>query len=125
MIVLDASALLAFLLNEPGAEMVSDGLDEAVMSSANLAEVLSKAVERGGDAVVLLSQIARTPLDVVPLSVETALGAAQLRATTRSLGLSLGDRVCLALAQELGCEAWTADKRWLNAKLNIEVRLVR
>lgn len=125
MIVLDSSALLALLLNEPGADVVAAEMDEAVMSSANLAEVLSKAEERGGDAMALLTQIPRTPLQIVPLSVVTALGAARLRPLTQSLGLSLGDRICLALAQELDCEALTADKRWEDAKLNVSVRMIR
>lgn len=125
MIVLDSSALLALLLDEPGADVVASEMDEAVMSSANLAEVLSKAEERGGDAVALLKQIARTPLQLVPLSVATALGAALLRPLTRPLGLSLGDRICLALAQERDCEVLTADKRWEDAKLNVLVRMIR
>lgn len=125
MIVLDSSALLALLLDEPGADVVASEMDEAVMSSANLAEVLSKAEERGGDAVALLKQIARTPLQIVPLSVATALGAALLRPLTRPLGLSLGDRICLALAQERDCEVLTADKRWEDAKLNVLVRMIR
>lgn len=125
MIVLDASALLAFLLNEPGAADVATRLHEACMSTANLAEVLSKSEERGGDAKALLAQIARTPIDIVPLSVAGALAAARLRPRTRSAGLSLGDRICLALAQERECEAWTADKRWANLKIGVAVRLVR
>ena len=125
MIALDASALLAFLLNEPGAAEVAGRLHEACMSTANLAEVLSKSEERGGDAKALLAQIARTPIEVVPLSVGGALGAARLRPKTKSAGLSLGDRICLALAQERGCEAWTADKRWTNLKLGVAVHLIR
>ena len=125
MIVLDASALLAFLLDEPGADAVAARMDEARMSTVNLAEVLSKSEERGGDAKALLLQIARTPIEMVPLSVGVALGAARLRASTKPIGLSLGDRICLALAQELGCEAWTADKRWLSAKLGVGIQLIR
>jgi PIN domain nuclease of toxin-antitoxin system len=124
-IVLDASALLALLLDEPGAGEVAARLDEASMSTVNLAEVLSKSEERGGDAKALLSQIARTPIEMLPLSVGVALGAARLRPKTKTLGFSLGDRICLALAQELDCEAWTADKRWLDAKLNVPVHLIR
>ncbi len=125
MIVLDASALLAFLLNEPGGAEVSSRLDEACISTANLAEVLSKSEERGGDAKALLSQIARTPIEVAPLSVGVALAAARLRPRTKTSGLSLGDRICLALAQERRCEAWTADKRWASLKLGIAVHLIR
>lgn len=125
MIVLDASALLAFLLGEPGAAEVAGGLDQACISTANLAEVLSKTEERGGDAKTMLVQIARTPIDVVPLSVGVALAAARLRPKTKSAGLSLGDRICLALAQERGCEAWTADKRWKTAQTGVAVHLIR
>ena len=125
MIVLDASALLAFLLNEPGAAKVAAHLDEACMSTANLAEVLSKSEERGGDAKALLAQIARTPIEMAPLSVSAALAAARLRPKTKSAGLSLGDRICLALAQVRGCEAWTADKRWASLKLGIAVHVIR
>jgi ribonuclease VapC len=124
-IVLDASALLAFLLNEPGGDSVSKRLDEACMSTVNLAEVLSKTEERGGDAKALLAQIARTPIEMAPLTVAGALAAARLRPKTKSAGLSMGDRVCLALAQERGCEAWTADKRWASLKLGVAVHLVR
>jgi PIN domain nuclease of toxin-antitoxin system len=124
-IVLDASALLAFLLGEPGGDEVGKRLDEACMSTANLAEVLSKSEERGGDAKALLAQIARTPIEMVPLSVAGALAAARLRPKTKSAGLSMGDRICLALAQERGCEAWTADKRWATLKLGVAVHFVR
>lgn len=125
MIVLDASALLALLLDEPGAGEVAARLDGARMSTANLAEVLSKSEERGGDAKALLSQIARTPIEMLPLSVSVALGAARLRPRTKTLGLSLGDRICLALAQELDCEAWTADKRWQSANLGVPIHVIR
>jgi ribonuclease VapC len=124
-IVLDASALLALLLDEPGASEVAAQLGEARMSTVNLAEVLSKSEERGGDAKALLSQIARTPIEMLPLSVGVALGAARLRPQTKTLGLSLGDRICLALAQELDCEAWTADKRWSGAKLSVPIHVIR
>jgi PIN domain nuclease of toxin-antitoxin system len=124
-IVLDASALLAFLLNEPGGAEVAARLDEACISTANLAEVLSKSEERGGDAKALLAQIARTPIEAVPLSVGVALGAARLRPKRRSASLSLGDRICLALAQERACEAWTAERQWGRLKLGIAVHLIR
>lgn len=125
MIVLDASALLAFFLNEPGGDDVEKRLSQACMSTLNLAEVLSKSEERGNDAKMLLAQIARTPIELVPVSVAHALAAARLRTLTKSAGLSMGDRVCLALAQERGCEAWTADKRWASVNLDVAVHLIR
>lgn len=123
--MLHASALLAFLLNEPGGADVASRLDEAAMSTANLAEVLGKSEERGGDARALLAQIARTPIEMVPLSVTGALAAARLRPKTKPAGLSLGDRICLALAQQRGREAWTADERWAGLKLGVAIHLVR
>lgn len=114
-----------FLLNEPGGAEVASRLDEACMSTANLAEVLSKTEERGGDAKALVAQIARTPIEMVPLSVAGALAAARMRPKTMSTGVSLGDRICLALAEERGCEAWTVDKRWASLKLGVAVHLIR
>lgn len=125
MIVLDSSALLALLKNEPGAEAVADHLDGALMSTLNVAEVLSKIEEWGGDSSEVLKEIALLPINLIPLSLATATGAARFRPHTKSAGLSLGDRICLALAQERGCEAWTADKRWASVKLGVTVHLIR
>jgi ribonuclease VapC len=124
-IVLDSSALIALLQDEAGADVVADHLDGAIMSTANLAEVLSKAEEWGGDAAALLKEIARLPINMVALSVGTAVGAARLRPLTKPLGLSLGDRICIALAEEMQCDVLTADKRWRNASLKVKVRLIR
>ena len=116
---------MAFLLNERGGEAVANVLDQACVSTVNLSEVLAKAAERGGDPEAVLRQIARTPLECAPLSVKAALRAAQLRPLTKSFGLSTGDRICLALADEIGAEAWTTDRRWGELDLGIAIRVLR
>jgi ribonuclease VapC len=111
LVVLDSSAVLALLNDEPGADQVEAHLDRAVIAAANLAEVAGKLTDKGLDA-----REAREVLsilhDVRPLTAEQALVIGQLRAPTRRLGLSLGDRACLALAMELGALTLTADTAW-------------
>lgn len=109
--VLDASAILAYLLDEPGADEVEAQLETgAACGAANWSEVAQRirAAERDWDLVraLLLSH----PLAVEPISSEDAEWAA-LR-WRRGEGLSLGDRLCLAVAARLGVDAWTADRRW-------------
>src|SRR5256885_16144573 len=96
-VVLDASALMAFLRSEPGSDMVQAALAEAVISTVNLSEVLAKATElpKGFDAAK--AALWGLPLSVVPFDGQQAGIAASLRPVTRSLGVSLGDRCCLAL----------------------------
>lgn len=116
---------MAFLLEERGGEAVAEQLDQACVSTVNLSEVLAKAAERGGDPEALLRTIARTPLECVPLSVRAALTAARFRPLIKRFGLSTGDRICLALAEEIGAEVWTTDKRWGELELGVAVRVLR
>jgi ribonuclease VapC len=124
--VIDASAVLTLLLNEPGAETVVSHLleDDVVIGSVNYAEVFTRLYDCGSsvaDAQLAWQQLS---LPVMPLQPKTALAAAGLRASTKKLGLSLGDRCCLALAQELNATVITADRPW--AKLpGFDVALVR
>ena len=117
-VVLDASAVLAMLNEEPGAERVQAALAHAVIGAVNLAEVVTKLrgdglSEAEADEVVGLFQF-----DTRPLTAKQAIASGHLRPATRELGLSLGDRACLALAAELGATALTADRDW--AKLGSE-----
>ena len=124
-VVLDASAVLAVVGGEPGAEAVEDVLTDSAISAANLSEVIAKLVDRGlGDDDVIAA------IDALPLTVH-ALDAAQakrgglLRRRTREHGLSLGDRACLALAATLELPAMTADRAWSALELGIEVAVIR
>ena len=129
--VLDASALLAFLGNEPGGDTVSGAiLQDAAISAANWAEVLSTLADRRQnpqdvvDSLQALGILGRR-LSVIPLVEEDAIRIAQLRALTIALGLSLGDRACLALGLRLGLPVGTADGIWTSLDLGVRVHLVR
>jgi ribonuclease VapC len=124
--VYDASAILAMLLDEPGGERVGDWLDATagLVSSVNYAEVLAKLLEGGLTPLEADAAWDALPLDVEPLSAAQARAAAGLRPATRPLGLSLGDRACLALARERQVAAVTADRAWARIG-GVEVQLIR
>jgi len=96
--VLDASALLAVMFGEPGAEPILEILPGAVIGAVNLAEVVAKLQERGVPDAEIDRNIAELDLPVIPFDAGQAMSAGKLRTRTRGLGLSLGDRACLALA---------------------------
>lgn len=130
-LTLDASALLAFLQNEPGADVVESAIaDGAAISTVNFAEVLSAIAIRGADpAAALVAMTERGviggPVAIEPFTLADAVEAARLRPLTARAGLSLGDRSCLALAKRLGTAALTADQPWLELDLSVEVRSIR
>lgn len=125
MTVLDASALIALLRAEKGAEMVAARLDGSYLSTVNLAEVLTQSTEWGRDPAAVLQEIEVLPVTIVPVTTEQALAASILRPLTRSAGLSLGDRLCLALALSLGLPALSAESAWMGLPHNVEVELIR
>jgi len=125
-VVLDASALLAILNQEPGAEALTpELLSDAVISAVNLAEVHSKLVGRGlrtGDAW----EAALSPIrEAVSFTPEHARLSGDLVAHTRPLGLSLGDRACLALGLALKLPIYTADKSWKKVKVGARIHVIR
>ena len=110
--VLDASALLCLLQEEPGAERVAIALPAAMIGAVNYSEVVGKLVESGLDEATVDGLIDTLQLKVVPFDQIQARLAGSLRATTRKLGLSLGDRACLALAAVEGATALTCERSW-------------
>lgn len=125
MIALDASAFLAFLFREKGYERVGAVLDQACLSTVNLAEVIGRFVQDGHDAPTVLRRLVAAPLEIVSFGQTEAALAASLLPKTRRLGLSLGDRACLALALARGIPALTADRTWLKLDLGIKVEVIR
>lgn len=124
--VLDASALLAVVNEEPGAALVLDALEEgALLSSVNLCEVVTKLVDSDFDEDAIRAIVAGTGVRVVELNESHAYAAGILRSMTRRQGLSLGDRACLALAVETGLPALTADRLWLGLDVGVELQLIR
>lgn len=124
--VLDASALLAYFLNEPGADVVLTRLStDAVIGTVNLAEVLSRLIDGGWTEDSIRDAFAATQAQPIPFEPEDAYLAGLLRERTRHLGLSLGDRACLALALRVGAPAVTADRSWVDLDIGVEVIAVR
>ncbi len=129
--VLDASALLAHLRDEPGADVVAEAIASgAVISAVNLAEVFSRVADRGGDPAKLAAELTQSGLldgaiTIEPFTVADAIDVARLRPLTRDAGLSLGDRACLALARRLDAPALTADSEWQGAAHGVEVQPIR
>jgi len=124
-VVLDASAILAFLRREPGSETVQPYLRGGRVSTVNHAEVLAKAVELGIAQSVAGRLVTDLGIDLIAFDENHAAVAASLRAKTRTLGLSLADRSCLALAIVDSLPVLTADRRWKEAKLKLDVRVIR
>jgi ribonuclease VapC len=129
--VLDASALLAHLQDEPGADVVAEAIaGGAVISTVNLAEVFSRAADRGADPAKLAAELTQSGLlggaiTVEPFTAADAIDAGRLRPLTRDAGLSLGDRACLALARRLDALALTADTDWQGVAHGVELRPIR
>ncbi|MHA3795537.1 type II toxin-antitoxin system VapC family toxin [Sphingomonas sp. YL-JM2C] len=123
-VILDASALLAMLKEEPGGTKVAGSIASARMSMINYAEVVSHFVHLGMPERDVDAMLDPLPLELVSLDRGTAQIAGRLRAITAESGLSLGDRCCLALAVRDGLPAWTADKAWRTIADRASVKVV-
>lgn len=123
-VVLDASALLALLHDEPGAAKVADVLARGCMCAVNLAEVVSHFIHLGMPADQVDAMLDPLPIDVIAADDRLARIAGRLRSVTASAGLSLGDRFCLALAERDGLPALTADKTWMTIADAVGARIV-
>lgn len=124
-IVLDASALLALLNEEPGADAVRARLEEATISAVNLSEVLAVLMTVGLQPEQARQLLADLALAVAPFDEDQAIRAAKLRESTRAIGLSLGDRACLALGEAHGALVLTADRAWRQFDSPVEIFLIR
>jgi PIN domain nuclease of toxin-antitoxin system len=129
--VLDASAFLAYLRDETGAEIVENALiDGCYISIINWVEVLSKVVDLGEsleEIIKLLRDegLLENSLEIIACNEEDAITIAKFRPLTKSTGLSLGDRACLALGKRLNLPVLTADKVWSSLSLGITINLIR
>jgi ribonuclease VapC len=124
--VLDASALLALFNGEPGSEKVAQAIKEgAAISTVNLAEVVSKLSDVGTPGELIQDAVNVLKLSIVDFDAELAYKVGLLRPLTKHIGLSLGDRACLALAQSLNLPALTADKAWQELSLDVNIQVIR
>jgi ribonuclease VapC len=120
-LVLDASAVLAILQQESGSDRWIDSVQAATLSAVNFAKLLGI----GMPADSALSAVAALNLEVIAFDREQAVVAAELREPTRHLGLSLGDRACLALARAKDLPVLTADRLWDRLKVGVKIHVIR
>jgi PIN domain nuclease of toxin-antitoxin system len=124
-VVLDASALLALINQEAGSEKVAAVLSTACMSSVNVAEVVSKLMDKGLSEVEIREIFKALKVPIIPFDEEQGFIAGLLRANTKSLGLSLGDRACLSLAIQQKLSVLTADRVWAGLQLGLNIQMIR
>ncbi|MBA3474833.1 MAG: type II toxin-antitoxin system VapC family toxin [Rubrobacter sp.] len=124
-IVFDTSALLALLNREPGHEEVARTIPQAVVSTVNLSEVVAKLVESSMPGEAIREALDGLVLKVHAFERDLAYESGLLRTATRSRGLSLGDRACLALGHRLNLPVLTTDRVWEGLEVGVEVRLAR
>lgn len=124
-ILLDASALLAALLDEPGGERVERHFSQGAVSSVNAAEVVAKLIDLGYDEEDAEALFAGLMVETRAFSAGAGRQAGRLRGRTRHLGLSLGDRACLAEAMLSGLTVVTADRAWAGLDLGVPVEVIR
>ena len=127
MIVLDTSAIIALLSDEPGADKVRDALPSSVVSAVNYAEALSRYERDNRDSRAIAAHLTSEVREIVPFDAALAYTVAHLIRQTRPLGLSLGDRCCLGLAIDRSASVLTADRVWLRLQLPtpLEIKSIR
>ncbi len=125
-VVLDASAVMVVINREAGADKLTPQiLSNATASTVNLAEVYGKLLQRGFTPEHAWTAANGTIQEAVPFTAEHAKTAGDLVAETRALGLSLGDRACLALGISLHAPVYTADRSWKNLKVGVRIHVIR
>ena len=125
--VLDASAVLAVVLEEPGADIVAEALRSgAAMSSVNVAEVAARLDQDGWSESEVALVFESLGIEVLPFDREAALLSGRLRGATRRFGLGLGDRACLATGRLHGCPVLTSDRSWQKLEVaGLDIRCIR
>ncbi|KFD40741.1 twitching motility protein PilT [Peptococcaceae bacterium SCADC1_2_3] len=124
--VLDASALLALLNDEPGGDLVAEAIKQmAVISAVNLSEVVAKLHDAGIPTHEIHEILEPLGIEIIDFNLELAYRTGMLRLATKKAGLSLGDRACLALAEQLGMPLLTADRSWKELRLSVDIHLIR
>jgi PIN domain nuclease of toxin-antitoxin system len=124
-VVLDASALLALVNQEPGDDVVAELLPRSLVSAVNASELVAKLTDQGMPEDEVQEVLAALNLTVVLFNERQGLVAGYLRAVTKHLGLSLGDRACLALGLQAQCPVVTADRAWAKLDIGIEIQVIR
>jgi ribonuclease VapC len=121
--LLDASAVLAWLQKEPGADQVDAVIERSSIGAANWSEVLQKAWQHGRDGDEVAALLVALGLEVETVTPEIATEAARM--WSQCPDLSLADRLCLAAGKMRGATVWTADRAWVDRSYGVVVRLLR
>jgi PIN domain nuclease of toxin-antitoxin system len=124
-VVLDASALLALVNQEPGQAAVAELLPRSLVSAVNASELVAKLTDQGMPENEIQDVLVALNLTVVPFDEGQGLIAGYLRPVTKHLGLSLGDRACLALGLQTQCPVVTADKAWAKLEVGVGIQVIR
>lgn len=126
-VVLDASALIALFAGEPGHEIVASRLERAAITTVNIAEVGDFVLRHGGNLRDLDESIGKLEIAILTPDYALALEASALLPPTRSAGLSLADRFCIALARRMDRPALTSDRAWATIAdaVSVQVTLIR
>ena len=124
-LVVDASALLALLSQEGKVERRPVTLKGTIISAVNLSEVVAKLAEAGMPEAEIRSALDPLGAEIVAFDASQAHQAGLLRPQTKAMGLSLGDRACLALAQKRGSPVLTMDRAWVRLQIGVEIRLMQ
>jgi ribonuclease VapC len=125
MIVVDASALMALLLGEPGSDAVAERISESAISAVNLAEVLARMSREQISPRTLIAKLAALGLTVVDFDQAQAVFAGEIREHARAQGVGLADCCCMALALHQAWPVLTADRTWTKLGFDIDVHLIR
>ena len=125
--VLDASAALALMCNEAGVEQVTKAFEAGPIffSAINYSETIKRLITLGIARTEAAEALDALGTEIVPFDKETAALAGYLREETAALGLSLGDRACLALSRRMNLPALTADRAWGRLKLHPKPKVIR
>ena len=124
-VVFDSSALLAITFEEEGAEVAARALNDGIISAVNAAEVITRYIDLGASEDDARASLSAFGLEIRPFDEALAITAGLMRTSTRKLGLSLGDRACMALAIREQARVLTADRAWATLDLGVEVELIR
>ncbi len=122
---MDSSAVVAAILEEPGGDEMARRDGPFLLSAVNLCEVLERLAADGDTTARTLAMLDALGLMLVDFTPDLAAIAARLKAPTRSVGLSLGDRACLALALREQAPVLTGDRAWSKVDVGVEVVLIR
>ena len=123
--VVDSSVVLAFLLQEPGQERAAELVQDCIISSVNLAEIVTKLTANNFSEVEIAEDLTHLNLVIIPFDQPQAVTTGLLRISTRHKGLSLGDRACLALALREKLPVYSTDKSWGDLDIGVDIRQLR